>query len=94
LSTQEEVHRSLREILDKIGVEISDRFSQLRELESCFGFLCNAESLVNQLDLQNHEQFTEPQNKCTHLAQQYSKDLNGLELYQNYKDIISLKRAK
>jgi hypothetical protein len=60
LSTQEEMHRSLREILDKIGVEISERFSQLRELESRFGFLCSAESLVNQLDLQNHEQFTEP----------------------------------
>jgi hypothetical protein len=26
LSTQEEMHRSLREILDKIGVEINDRF--------------------------------------------------------------------
>jgi hypothetical protein len=95
LSAQKAIQRSLREILDKIGVEISDRFSQLRELGSRFGFLCNAESLVNQLDLQNHEQFTELRNKCTHLAQQYSKDLNGLELYQDYKDIIiSLKRAK
>jgi hypothetical protein len=38
---------------------------------------------------------TELQNKCTHLAQQYLKDFNGLELYQDYKDIIiSLKRAK
>jgi division protein CdvB (Snf7/Vps24/ESCRT-III family) len=26
LSTQEEIHRSLRKILDKIGVEISDLF--------------------------------------------------------------------
>jgi hypothetical protein len=87
------MHSSLREILDKVGVEISDRFSQLLELESRFGFLCNAESVVNQLVLQIHEQFTEPRNKCTHLAQQYLKDLNGSELYQNYKDIISLKRA-
>jgi hypothetical protein len=29
LSTQEEMHHSLREILDKIRVEISDHFSQL-----------------------------------------------------------------
>jgi hypothetical protein len=94
LSTQEEMYRSLREILDEIWVEIYGRFSQFRELESRFCFLCNAETLVNQLDLQNHEQFTELRNKCTHLAQQYSKDLNGLELYQDYKDIISLKRAK
>jgi hypothetical protein len=94
LNAQEEMHHSLREILDKIGVEISDRFSQLQELASSFDFLRNAESLVYQLDLQNHEQFTELQNKCTHLAQHYSKDLNGLELYQDHKDIISLKEAK
>jgi hypothetical protein len=53
------MHRSVREILDTIGVEIYDRFSQFQELESCFGFLRNAESLVNQLDHQNHEQCTE-----------------------------------
>jgi hypothetical protein len=94
LSTQEEMHRSLRDILDKIGLEITDRFSQLREKEGRFGFLCKAESLGTQLDLQNHEQFTELPNKCTHLAQQYSNDLNVLELYQDYKDIISLKKAK
>jgi hypothetical protein len=80
LSTQEEMRRSLRKILDKIGVEISDRFSHLP---------------VNQLDLQNHEQFTELRNKCTRLEQQYSKDLNGLELHQDYRDIIiPLKRPK
>jgi hypothetical protein len=51
-NTREEMHRSLREILDKGEVEISDRFSQLRKLGSRFGFLCVAESLVNQLDFQ------------------------------------------
>jgi hypothetical protein len=67
----------------------------LQELESCFGFLCNAESLVNQLHLQNREQFIELQNECTHSAHQYSKDLNGLKIYEDYDDItISLKTAK
>jgi hypothetical protein len=66
----------------------------VQELKSRFGFLCNAESPVNQFDLQNHEQFTKLRNKCTDLAQQYSKDLNGLELYQDCKDMISLKREK
>jgi hypothetical protein len=32
LNTLEELHRSLIIILDEIGVEISERFSQLREL--------------------------------------------------------------
>jgi predicted transport protein len=40
-------------------------------------------------------QFTELRNKCTNLALQYSKDLNVLEVYHDYKDIIiSLKKAK
>jgi hypothetical protein len=47
-----------RKFLDKIGVHISDHFAQLLELESFFEFLCNGESLVNQLDFQNCEQFT------------------------------------
>jgi hypothetical protein len=34
LSTQEEMHHSPRIFLDKIGVEISDHFSQMLELES------------------------------------------------------------
>jgi hypothetical protein len=42
--------------------------------------MSNAESLVYQLELQNHEPFTELRNTFTHLAQQYSKDLNGFEL--------------
>jgi hypothetical protein len=55
--------------------------------------VCNAESLLEQLDLQNYEQFTQLQNKYTYVAHQYSKDLNGLELYQDYEDvIISLKK--
>jgi hypothetical protein len=42
-----------------------------------------------------NEQFTEFRNKSANLVQQYSKDLNGLELYQDYKDIIiSLTTAK
>jgi hypothetical protein len=42
LSAQVEMHRSQREVLDKIVVEISDRLLQLRESESHFGFLGNS----------------------------------------------------
>jgi division protein CdvB (Snf7/Vps24/ESCRT-III family) len=38
LSTQEEMYHSLREILDKIGLEISDHISQLQELQSALVF--------------------------------------------------------
>jgi uncharacterized protein YfcZ (UPF0381/DUF406 family) len=49
LNARKEIIRSLREIADRIEFEISDRFSQLRELESRFGFSCNSESVVSQL---------------------------------------------
>jgi hypothetical protein len=92
-NTREEIPHSLREILDK---KLELKFLVVfQNCENRVGFLCIAESLVYQLDPQNHEQFTELQNKCTHLAHRYSKDLNGLELYQDYNDvIISLKRSK
>jgi hypothetical protein len=35
-----------------------------------------------------NEQFTEFRNNCTFLAQRYLKDLNRLEMYQDYKDIM------
>jgi hypothetical protein len=46
LNARKEINRSPREIADRIELQISDRFSQLRELESRFGFLCNSESVV------------------------------------------------
>jgi hypothetical protein len=86
---REETYHFLREILDKIVVEISSRFSHFGELKSRFGSLCNAQYPINQLDLQNHEQFTELQNVCTHLAHRYSEHLNVLELYQDCKDVVT-----
>jgi hypothetical protein len=90
LNTQEEMHCCLREILDKIEVDISDHFLHLQEFESHFGFLCSSESLVNQFDLQNHEEFTELQNKCTYLPHQYSRlewigTISGLQECHNFR---------
>jgi len=66
----------------------------LVRLESCFAF-CTDESLVNELDLQMTEQLTDLRDKCNELAYHGSENLNGLELYQDYRDIItSPKRAQ
>jgi hypothetical protein len=53
LNTLEEMHHSLREILDGIVLRFLIFFTVARIRES-HGLLCSAESLVNQLDLQNH----------------------------------------
>ena len=63
----------------------------LKILESCFGFFSD-ESLVSELDLQMAEQLTELCDKCNELAYHYSENLNGLELYQDYRDIITSPR--
>jgi hypothetical protein len=66
----------------------------LVRLGSCFGY-CNDESLVNEQDLQMGEQLTELCNKYSELAHHDSVNLNGLGLYQDYRDIItSPKRAQ
>ena len=39
--------RPLIEILDKLSVDISSRFSNTKELEKRFGFLCKSEAYVN-----------------------------------------------
>jgi hypothetical protein len=50
LSTQEEMCLFSKEILIKLEFEISDHFSQLCGLDCQFSFLCNAKSLVNQIE--------------------------------------------
>jgi len=66
----------------------------LVRLEICFG-LCSDESVVNELDLQMGDQLTELCDNCNELAYRDSETLNGLELYQDYRDIItSPKRAQ
>jgi hypothetical protein len=51
--------------------------------------------LVNELELQMGEQLTDLQDKCNELAYHDSENLNGLEIYQDYMDIItSPKRAQ
>jgi hypothetical protein len=57
-------------------------------LESYFGF-CSDESQINELDLQMGEQLTELCDKCNELAYHDSVNLNGLELYQDYRYIIT-----
>jgi hypothetical protein len=60
----------------------------LVRVESCFG-LCSDESVVNELDLQMGEQLPELCDRCNELAYHDTENLNGLELYQDYRDIVT-----
>lgn len=95
LDVYEKTKSFLVEILDKLTVEISDRFSSLRELRKRFGFLCTFEEyLVNDTKAYN-EKLMFVERKCNFLAEVYSNDFNGKELYDDIKDVLFLfKRAR
>ena len=47
LTVQQEMRCSLMEILDKLSVEISSHFSNIKELEKRFGFHCKFKAYIN-----------------------------------------------
>ncbi|XP_065654553.1 uncharacterized protein LOC136081183 [Hydra vulgaris] len=96
LNAQQEMDRCMKEMLNTLDIEISNQFSQLRVLNKQFGFLCSIESAI---DIPNWEtnkaEMESLQKKCFNLASWYSNDLNGIELFDDFKYIIdSLRRAK
>ena len=66
------MRRSLIEILEKLSVEISSRFSNIKELEKRFGSLCKFEVFVNDGDSYFKEQLPQINIKCIVLAKLYS----------------------
>lgn len=97
LRTQDETSRCLKAILDSLGVEVKNQFSELRELENWLGFLCKTELLVkkNQINWKSDDQFIEFYQKCIDLVSLYLNDLKGSEPYKDFRDrISSFKRVK
>lgn len=90
LSWKDEVKRSIVEILDKLLLELGQRFLNVKQLDSRFGFLCNFEDYM---DIKYTEkEMEELRKKCLGLAEKYPNDLNGDELFEDIKDIITLLR--
>lgn len=90
LSWKDEVKRSIVEILDKLLLELGQRFLNVKQLDSRFGFLCNFEDYM---DIKyTKKEMEELRKKCLGLAEKYPNDLNGDELFEDIKDIITLLR--
>ena len=65
LTVCQEMQPSLIEILDKMSVEISSRFCNIKELEKRFVFLCKFEEYVHYEDIHFKEQLSQINIKCT-----------------------------
>ena len=89
---EQEMRPSLIEILVKLSVKISSRFSNIKELEKRFGFLCKFEAYINDGDIHFKEQLSQINIKCTVLAKLYPHDLNSEELFSDLKDVILLSK--
>ncbi|XP_065665506.1 uncharacterized protein LOC136086934 [Hydra vulgaris] len=82
-------------MLDKLDIEISNRFSKLRVLNERFGFLCSIESVINIPNWEtNKAEMENLHKKCFILASWYSNDLNGNKFFDDFKGIVSLSSAK
>ena len=88
LTIQQEMRRSLTEILDKLSVEISSRFSNTKVKEKRFGFLCKFEAYVNDGDIHFKEQLSQINIKSTMLEKLYPYYLHSEELFSDLKDVI------
>ena len=64
LTVQQEMQRSLIEILNNLSVENSSRFSSIKDLEKRLWFLCKFEAYVNDGNIHFKEQLSQNNIKC------------------------------
>ncbi|GBM36121.1 hypothetical protein AVEN_230400-1 [Araneus ventricosus] len=89
LSTEEEIDRIMRSVLDAIQQEIKSRLTRLNDINSKFGFLLDVKKLFNK-PLDNEVQI-----RCKNLSRFYNTDFAGPELYAEICDCkISLRNRE
>ncbi|GBN03127.1 hypothetical protein AVEN_116576-1 [Araneus ventricosus] len=80
LSAKNEMERVMKSTLDRIHVEINERFFRLNKMDLKFGFLLNVEELCY-----GHNTDVMLEN-CKNLGDFCSRDFNGLELHDEILD--------
>ncbi|XP_050340513.1 uncharacterized protein LOC126766873 [Bactrocera neohumeralis] len=95
LNSKEEMRRCMIEILDKLSMEISTRFTNLEKLNDRFGFLCDFERIIELTKDSYNDKLVEIKEKCQQLAESYPDDLDNEDLYRDIQDVLLLlKRAQ
>ena len=71
----EEIVRVMKNVFDRLQQEMSTRFSQLKDLNTKFGFLLDVKTLLSDTDEDVIRR------DCTNFANFYDTDINGHELF-------------
>lgn len=87
LTTKQELSRVLHSVIDRIIVEINERFQQLMTLNDRFGFIMDIKSLLGGSD--DREQLLKT---CVDCANAYPADVTSSELMAEIEDCRSLLR--
>ena len=80
LTARQEMEKVMKESLDRLHIEMDERFALLQDADSKFGFLLDVNTLcygVENINLKN---------MCTSLGESYSCDINGEQLYEEILD--------
>jgi hypothetical protein len=81
LTMKEELNRVIKLAIDTLAQEIDDRSERLRDLNSCFGFLLDINSLLSS-DHEPEDLF----HQCADFGLEYEGDVNGTSLYEEILD--------
>jgi hypothetical protein len=89
LTMEEELSSVIKLAIDTLAQEIDDRSKRLRDLNSCFGFLLDINSLLSSdrepEDLSHH---------CADFGLAYEGDVNGTSLYEEILDCRMLFKTR
>ena len=86
LTLRAEMDSVLKSILDRLSMELGNRFRRLKDLDNSLGFLLDVEGLIT-----SEEDLRE---KCETAAVFYSDDFDGAELCHEIEDCRILLRTR
>ncbi|XP_026828169.1 uncharacterized protein LOC113562587 [Ooceraea biroi] len=80
LTARQEMEKVMKESLDRLHVEMDERFTLLQDADSKFGFPLDVNALCYDVDN------SDLKNKCRNLGESYSCDIDGQQLYEEILD--------
>ena len=89
LTMEEELSSVIKLAIDTLAQEIDDRSKRLRDLNSCFGFLLDINSLLS-----SDREPEDLSHQCADFGLEYEGDVNGTSLYKEILDCRMLFKTR
>ena len=93
LSTKQEYDRKVKEVIDALLQEITNRFSKVHELDEDFGFVCDVKSLLQPSDNETSSIKAKWMSRCKDLSKKYPGHLDDIELLEELLALGRLMRS-